>query len=80
MHNNATIKCEINNDIKVIITSIYMDKEEDIHIEMLEKISSFAKEKKLALIIGSDTNSHLVKFGGAPTNKTTNAKEVQNKN
>ena len=72
MHNNATIECEINNDIKVIITSIYMDKEEHIHIEMLEKISSFS------LIIGSDTNSHLVKFGGAPTNKTTNAKEVQN--
>ena len=45
-----------------------MDKEEDIPIEMLEKISSFAKEKKLAL----------VKFGGAPTNKTTNEKEVQN--
>ena len=54
----TTIKFEINNDIKVIITSIYMDKEEDIPIEMLEKISSFAEEKKLALIIGSYTNSH----------------------
>ena len=48
-----------------------MDKEEDIHREMLEKISSFPKEKKLALIIGSDTNSHLVKFGGC-SNKQDN--------
>ena len=69
----VTLKCEINNDIKVIITSIYMDKEEEVPIEMLEKISSFAKEKKLALIIGSDTNSHS-KIWGCSNNQDKKCK------
>ena len=66
----TTLICEINKNTKIIITSIYMDKEEDIPIQMLEKISSFAKDKKAALIMGSDTNAHSKIWGC--TNKQDN--------
>ena len=43
----TTLICEINKNTKIIITSIYMDKEEDIPIQMLNNTKFSIIQKKL---------------------------------
>ena len=44
----TTIQCEIDKNHKIIFSSIYMDKEKDIPIEILNKITNHAKIKNIA--------------------------------
>ena len=59
----VSIRCDINKNTKLLITSIYMDKEKAVPTELIEKISKFANDKKLALVMGTDTNAHSTTWG-----------------
>jgi len=54
----TTIQCEINKKNKIILSSIYMDREKEIPIKLLNKIVAHAKEKNFPLVIGTDSNAH----------------------
>jgi hypothetical protein len=44
--------------ITLVVASVYMDRQVDLPIPLLEKIAEYARQNKFGLLIGADTNCH----------------------
>ena len=64
----ATVRCRIDKNLTIVLSSIYMDITKQIPINLLGKIAEYAKKESLPLIIGVDTNAHHTVWGSRDIN------------
>ena len=58
---NITLRCSINKDLSIILTSIYMDITKDIPSDLITRIASYAERERLppiASVRGLQRTSH----------------------
>ena len=65
---NITLRCSINKDLSIILTSIYMDITKDIPSDLITRIASYAERERLPLIASVDSNAHHTAWGHHSTN------------
>ena len=65
---SITLRSNINKDLTIILTSIYMDITKDIPSDLITRIASYAEREKLPLIASVDSNAHHTAWGHHSTN------------
>jgi len=65
---SITLRSNINKDLTIILTSIYMDITKDIPSDLITRIASYAEREKLPLIASVDSDAHHTAWGHHSTN------------
>ena len=60
---SLVLMIKLNNDLTILLASIYMDSTKDIPAGLITRLSSYAEQERLPLIAGTDSNSHHVAWG-----------------